>query len=139
WVLGDDGEPRVFKSPTTGDVLTGVIDAMKIAADSYRLSFTEFCAGIDRFGHGTTVGLNALLTGRAAKTAIITTEGFEDTLEIGRLRRQTSGLSEVEATDPYLRNRFKPLVPRRLVFGVDERIDATGREVAPLEEASARA
>lgn len=138
WVASDDGDIRVFKSPTTADVLSGVLDAVRLAADAYGLSFEAFCGGIARFGHGTTVGLNALLTGNAAKTAVLTTRGFGDTLEIGRLRRQTSGMNEFERTDAYLRNRIPPLVPRRLIVEIDERIDVNGRVVAPLDEAQAR-
>src|SRR5688572_33495341 len=99
WVSASDGHTRVFKTPTTQDVLGGVIDAIKLAAASYGIPFQKFCAEVERFGHGTTVGLNALLTGNAAKTAVLTTRGFGDTLEIGRLRRQTSGMNEVEFTD----------------------------------------
>jgi N-methylhydantoinase A len=138
WVCASDGSARVFKSPTTQDVLGGVSDAIRIAAESYGLAFREFCAQIERFGHGTTIGLNALLTGSAARTAVITTRGFGDTLEIARMRRQTAGLSEIEYTDAYLRNQFGPLVPRRLVVEVDERIDANGAEIAPLDESQAR-
>src|SRR5262245_7816178 len=90
WVSADGGDTRVFKSPTTRDVLGGVLDAIRLAADAYGLTFEAFCSGITRFGHGTTIGLNALLTGNAARTAVLTTRGFGDTLEIGRLRRQTS-------------------------------------------------
>ncbi|MDB5407372.1 MAG: 5-oxoprolinase [Rhodospirillales bacterium] len=138
WVAAGDGRVRVFKTPTTADVLGGVIDAMKLAAQSYALDFSEFCSGIERFGHGTTVGLNALLTGNAARTAILTTRGFGDTLEIGRLRRQTSGMNELEMTDAYLRNRLPPLVPRRCVVELDERIDVNGTVVTKLDEAQAR-
>jgi len=138
WVSADDGQTRVFKSPTTADVLGGVIDAIGLAAEAYGLSFDQFCAGIERFGHGTTVGLNALLTGNAAKTAILTTKGFGDTLVIGRLKRQTSGMNELERTDAYLRNRIPPLVPRDLVFEIDERIDVRGNIVKPLDEKQAR-
>src|SRR5882672_12111170 len=105
WVSDERGEIRVFKSPTTADVKSGVLDVLKIAAEDRGVSFEAFCADIVRFGHGTTVGLNALLTGRVAKTAILATKGFGDTLEIGRMRRQTSGQSEVELTDFTLRNR----------------------------------
>ncbi len=96
WVAASDGHTRVFKAPTSDDVLGGVIDAMEMTAESYGVTFKQFCGQIERFGHGTTVGLNALLTGNAAKTAILTTRGFGDTLEIGRLRRQSSGMSETE-------------------------------------------
>jgi N-methylhydantoinase A len=138
WVAADDGQRRVFKSPTTDDVLGGVLIAIALAADSYELSFEEFCGKIERFGHGTTVGLNALLTGNAAKTAVLTTRGFGDTLEIGRLKRQTFGMNELERTDAYLRNRIPPLVPRDLVVEIDERIDVKGSIIKPLDEEQAR-
>jgi N-methylhydantoinase A len=134
WVASGDGRSGLFKSPTTADVLGGVMNAMHLAAAHYELTFEDFCRQIVRFGHGTTIGLNALLTGRAARTAILTTRGFADTLEIGRLRRQTSGLNESEYTDAYLRNRFAPLVPRTLIHEIDERVDANGRIVTPLNE-----
>jgi len=138
WVAAADGETRVFKSPTTRDVLGGVTDAIKLAAASYEVTFEQFCAGIARFGHGTTVGLNALLTGSAARTAVLTTLGFGDTLQIGRLRRQLAGMSEIERTDAYQRNRLKPLVPRDLIIEIDERIDANGTVIKPLNEAQTR-
>jgi N-methylhydantoinase A len=138
WVASDRGRVGVFMSPTTADVLTGVLDAIGLAAAAYGLSFEQFCAAIARFGHGTTVGLNALLTGNAAATAVLTTRGFADTLEIGRLRRQTSGMNEAEWTDAKLRNRIAPLVPRRRIVEIDERIDANGRVITPLDEAQAR-
>ena len=139
WVAASDGHTRVFKAPTSDDVLGGVIDAMEMTAESYGVTFKQFCGQIERFGHGTTVGLNALLTGNAAKTAILTTRGFGDTLEIGRLRRQTSGMNETEYTDAYLRNQFPPLVHRGLVVEIDERIDVSGAVVTPLDEQQARA
>lgn len=138
WISQSAGETRVFKTPTSKDVLTGVIDALNLAAEAYELSFSDLCRQIERFGHGTTIGLNALLTGKGARTAIITTRGFADTLEIGRMRRQSSGLNEVEFTDSHLRNRFAPLVPRNLIVEVDERIDANGAVIIPLDEAQAR-
>ena len=138
WVADDTGKSQVFKSPTTSDVLGGVLDAVRLAADVYGLKFEEFCAGIEKFGHGTTVGLNALLTGRAAKTGVVTTLGFADTLEIGRIRRQTSGLSEAEVTDFFKHDRYRPLVTRDLVVEVRERIDAKGAVLIPLDEDDAR-
>ncbi len=138
WVSESSGRTHVVKTPTTKDVLSGVIDAVGIAADTFGQSFNEFCARIDRFGHGTTVGLNALLTGQAARTAILTTRGFGDTLEIGRLKRQSSGLNETEVIDSYLRNRFPPLVKRKHIVEIDERIDANGTVIKPLDEEQAR-
>src|SRR4029453_9104028 len=117
WVADGSGEARVFKAPTTADVMGGVIAALELAAQSYGLDFGDFCTRIKRFGHGTTVSLNALLTGRAASTAIVTTLGFGDTLEIGRMRRQTAGLSDTEVTDYFLNNRHLPIIPRGGIGG----------------------
>jgi N-methylhydantoinase A len=138
WVSESSGQTRVFKTSTTKDVLGGVIDAVGIAADAFGQTFNEFCSDIERFGHGTTVGLNALLTGSTAKTAVLTTEGFGDTLEIGRLKRQSTGLNETEVIDSYLRNRFAPLVHRRRIIEIDERIDANGNVIKALDEKQAR-
>ena len=139
WVADESGATRVFKTPTTKDVQTGVLDAVALAAEGFGLTVEQFCVKIERFGHGTTVGLNALLTGSGAKTGILTTRGFADTLEIGRLTRQSTGLNEHEYTDSFLRNRFPPLVPRNLIIEIDERIDVNGRVITPLDETQARA
>ena len=60
WVSASDGRTRVFKSPTTKDVLGGVLDAIRLAADSYGITFNQFCADIERFGHGFAQHVDAL-------------------------------------------------------------------------------
>ena len=116
WILASDGRSKVFKTPTTRDIISGVTDAFQLAADSFDMDMSDFCSHIERFGHGTTVGLNALLTGNAARTAVFTTAGFRDTLEIGRMKRQYAGLSELEVTDQFLRGRWPPLIDRKYIF-----------------------
>ncbi len=80
--------------------------------------------------HGTTVGTNALLERKGARTALLTTEGFEDVLEIGRQNRP--GLYQLTASRP------KPLVPRSLRFGVRERVTASGEVLVPLDRERVR-
>lgn len=138
WLRKSNGESFVCKSPTTADVVTGVINAVHLAADLAGLSTEDMCAQVSRFGHGTTVGLNALLTGRSARVALITTQGFGDVLEIGRLRRGTAGLSGLDLGDYYLRGQTPPLVPRELVVEVIERVNPQGEVVTPLDLASVR-
>lgn len=138
WLRSPDGKSYVCKSPTTQDVVTGVIDAVHLAADSVKMTPTELCSQVGRFGHGTTVGLNALLTGRTVKTGLITTRGFGDVLEIGRLRRGTAGLQGLELGDYFLRGQIPPLVPRHLVAEVDERIDRNGEVLQDLDLDSVR-
>ena len=77
--------------------------------------------------HGTTVVINALIEGKGAKTALLTTRGFRDVIEIGRCNR-------TEMYDALYR-KPRPLVPRFLRLEVSERIDADGRVVTPLAEA----
>jgi N-methylhydantoinase A len=77
--------------------------------------------------HGTTVATNALLEHKGAKTALLTTEGFEDVLHIGRQSRPKLYHFRVK--------RPEPIVPRRLRYGVPERILFTGEVVKPLAEA----
>ena len=68
--------------------------------------------------HGTTVGTNAMLEGRTARVAFITTAGFEDTIAIGRQTR--SRLYDWFAPAP------RCMAPRELRFGVPERVSAEG-------------
>lgn len=76
--------------------------------------------------HGTTVGTNALLERRGAKTALVTTAGFEDVLVIGRQARPA--LYDLHAVKP------QPLVPGNLRFGVKERVAASGEVLEELTE-----
>lgn len=76
--------------------------------------------------HGSTVATNAILERKGARVALIATEGFEDVLNIGRQTR------------PELYNLFvaprRPLVQADLVFGVPERLDATGKTLVPVDQ-----
>lgn len=136
WLSSPEGESLVCKSPTTADVYSGVINAVHLAADLVGMPTTELCSRVSRFGHGTTVGLNALLTARAAKVALITTAGFADVLEIGRLRRGTATLEGLDLGDYALRGRVPPLVPREQVYEVVGRIDSNGKIVTELDQSS---
>jgi len=83
-------------------------------------------AGIAEVLHGTTVASNTILQRRGARTALITTRGFRDVLEIGRIRMPN--MFDLSWDKP------KPLVPRRYRLEVGERIAADGSIVAPLDE-----
>ncbi|MEV4142802.1 hydantoinase/oxoprolinase family protein [Amycolatopsis sp. NPDC049691] len=83
------------------------------------------------FAHGTTVGTNALLTHRGARTGLLTTAGFRDLLELGRGRRPS--LYDLQADKP------APLVPRDLRLDVDERVRHDGRIEKAIDPAQVRA
>ncbi|MDJ0390723.1 hydantoinase/oxoprolinase family protein [Roseomonas sp. E05] len=86
---------------------------------------------VERFVHGTTVGVNTIIQRRGARLALFTTAGFTDMLELARLRMP----------DPYslFCERPEPLVPRERVFPVTERMDAEGTTLTPPERASVAA
>ena len=80
------------------------------------------------FVHGTTIATNALLERKGAPTGLVTTEGFRDTLEIGRTRRLVGGLFDIGF------QREKPVVKRRHRLEVAGRIAADGEVLTPLDE-----
>ncbi|HEX6209743.1 MAG TPA: hydantoinase/oxoprolinase family protein [Methylomirabilota bacterium] len=85
---------------------------------------------VERFIHGTTVATNAILEQKGAVTAVLTTEGFEDVLEMGRMKRSRMYDLAMDAEVPVF------LAPRRRRIGIPERLDARGRVLVPLDEAA---
>jgi len=112
---------RVFKIASTPDDPSRAIaeGLERIAAEGNSRVTIEVI-------HGTTVGTNALLQRRGARTALVTTAGFEDVIEIGRQARP----------ELYNLNAVKPpaLVPSELRFGVHERVAASGEVLERLNE-----
>ena len=126
WV-GNDGVV------TTRKVLSSQDDYSRSIRESLPGMFEERAtsgAALQEVIHGTTVATNAILEQRGANTALITTKGFRDVLELRRIRM------------PELYNWHwdKPpdLVERRQRFEVPERIDAHGGVLIPLDQAEAR-
>lgn len=83
-------------------------------------------ASVGEFVHGGTTVINAITERKGVRTALITTEGFRDVLEIGRGNRPD--LYNLQFEPP------RPFVPRRWRFEVPERMDANGQVVQPLDE-----
>lgn len=137
-VADQKGDVSIFKCQSTPDIATGVLDGLKVAADSQGLDLSGFLGRIERFGHGSTIAVNTLLQRRGAKIGLITTRGFADTLWIARMMAMTTGLSPEKWTHYRLRQRPDPLVERALVCEVDERVDFRGEVVVPLQVEAAQ-
>jgi len=122
FVVLEDGRLRVHKLATT------VRDQSRaIVAGLEEMALGRSCEMV----HGTTVATNALLERQGARTALLTTAGFRDVLEIGRQNRpQLYALSQ---------QRLPPLVPRASRFEVEERLDAHGEVITPLDDDGVRA
>src|SRR5438132_8377998 len=122
FVFEADGELRIFKlASTPDDPSRAITEGLKRIAEENdsRLSEIEVV-------HGTTVGTNALLQRRGARTALVTTAGFEDVIEIGRQARPE--LYNLNAVKP------PPLVPSELRFGVAERVASSGEILESLRD-----
>jgi N-methylhydantoinase A len=100
--------------------------AEAVLAGLQRVDLTEDSDHIE-IVHGTTVATNALLERKGARTALVTTRGFADVLQIGRQNRPE--LYNLSYSPP------PPLIPSELRFEVDERIDHTGQVLIPLDPA----
>src|SRR5438034_7997667 len=100
-------------------LVEGINAGVEKAGSDYR------SAGL--FLHGSTIAINTILERNGAKTALVTTEGFRDVYEIGRINRP-------DAYNLYFQ-KHKPLIERALCFEVKERVRADGEVVTPLDEA----
>lgn len=121
-VLDDDGKLSEFKAPSIPkDFSIGVINALSEAASAFSLSDEQFLGKTELIVHGTTAATNALITKNVARTALITTKGFRDVIEIRRsLKIETHSMYEA-FIPPY-----EPIVPRYLRFVVDEKTKRSG-------------
>lgn len=100
----------------------GVVQGINGLATAQSLAVAD----LDEMVHGCTIATNAILEGKGAKTALVTTAGFRDVLELRRIRVP-------RLYDP-LYVKPAPLSPRNLRFEVSERLDAQGNVVEPLNE-----
>ena len=126
FVFEKDHKLHLFKLPSTpSDPSQSITDGLKRICKDLGVNLRDV-----EVVHGTTVGTNALLQRRGARTALVTTKGFEDVLIIGRQARP----------ELYNLNAIKPpsLVADELRFGVAERVVASGEVIEPLEEVELR-
>ena len=118
-----------FVDQQTGEAFTGklpsTLENQSIGLIEGILRALPDFSGIDTIVHGTTVGTNALLERKGSQTGLITTEGFEDVLEMRRRDRpETWGL----------RGDYRPVIQRNLRLGAAERTLASGQIERPLDE-----
>lgn len=133
-VVDEAGELTIGKALSTPDnFAVGVLNAVRDAANSLSMASEEALLRVAKlFFHGCTVGDNTLLTRSGAKTGLITTKGFADSIFMMR-GRMTEGLTEAETAHFYALAKPEPIVPRTLVREVTERIDYKGAIIVDLD------
>ena len=118
------GALRLGKTLTTPQrLVTGIENGVGKAGSQF--------SAARMFLHGTTVAINTILERSGAKCALLTTQGFRDIYEIGRVNRP-------ESYNLFFQ-KHKPLIDRDLRFEIMERIDAQGTVLIPLDEEQVRA
>lgn len=126
--LTADGELSTCKLPSTpDDYARAVLDGIFLLARASGADPEDFT----EVSHASTVATNAILEGKGARTALVTTAGFRDVLELRRIR--------VPRLYEPLYEKPAPLVPRRHRHEVRERLDARGAVVTPMDDAEIRA
>ena len=120
----ESGELHVTKVASTPErVADAAIAGLRQAADSFEVDRRNV-----RFvAHGSTIGTNTVIERRGARTALITTRGFRDVLELGRVARPAEALYDVA------HRKARSLVPRRLRMELAERVGADGEVLAEVD------
>ncbi len=134
-VIDQQGAIIATKAPSTpGNFADGMLDAMGVAAQRLDEPFETFCANIRMLTHGTTVGTNALIQRKGARVGLITTRGHEDVMHIMRGSRGITARDIAQVVHFPESRKPDPIVPKRLICGVSERIDCFGDVIVTLNQ-----
>ncbi len=131
-VINDQGTLWTAKADTTpGSLADGVVAAVTLVADQMQVDVETLLEQTERFVNGTTVVTNNLLELSGAKTGLLTTQGFGDTLRIARI---PAG----DERDQHDQRNVPDIVDRSAIREIPERIDYSGETVVELDETALR-
>ncbi|HEX6412570.1 MAG TPA: hydantoinase/oxoprolinase family protein [Burkholderiales bacterium] len=134
------GKLLTTKVPSTPpDFSRGMMDALDAGAQALGIGLDRFCRDIAFLSHGTTVGTNTIIQKRGAKVGLITTKGHEDAIHIMRGSRGFGGRDIRKVVHFPETAKPQPIVPKRLIRGISERVDCFGEVVVKLNEDEALA
>jgi N-methylhydantoinase A/oxoprolinase/acetone carboxylase beta subunit len=139
-VLNYEGQSLIKKVPTTPyDLSVCFSKVIEEGASSVGLTIDELLPAIDMIRYSTTIALNRLIERKGPRLGLITTEGHEDVVLIGRGAQWIDGTRVAERRNLAIQKKPTPLIPRDQIVGVKERIDSRGQIVRPLDEEDVRA
>lgn len=138
-LMDESGQLTIAKAPSTPtNFAEGVIEAISRAAIKIGMDLPTLLDSITVLAHGTTVGTNTIIQRRGAKVGLITTKGHNDVIHIMRGSRGLAGQDIKLIVHIPESSKPEPLIPKRLIRGVSERIDCFGKVVVELNEDEAR-
>ncbi len=138
-LIDDSGRLTISKAPSTpGNFADGVLEALRRAAERIGLELPALLQSITMLAHGTTAGTNAIIQRRGAKVGLLTTRGHNDVIHIMRGSRGLSGQDIKLIVHIPESSKPDPIIPKRMIRGVSERIDCFGKVVVELNEDEAR-
>ena len=130
----------VAKSPTTPyDLSVGFLNVLSAGADQLGRPLGEILPQVEIVRYSTTVAMNRLIERKGPRLGLITTEGHEDAVLIGRGAQWTDGTRISERRNLAAQRKPDPLVERNMIVGVAERTDSAGAVLRPLDEGDVRA
>src|SRR5262249_19293890 len=138
-VLNFNGMPMIKKVLTTPyDLSVCFSRVIEEAASGLGLKMEELLPAIDMLRYSTTIAMNRLMERKGPRLGLISTEGHEDVVLIGRGAQWIDGTRVAERRNLAVQKKPDPLIPRDMIVGVKERIDSRGRVIRPLDENDAR-
>jgi len=139
-VLTWDTTRVVAKSPTTPyDLSVGFLNVLNEGAAQLGQPLADVLPQVEIVRYSTTVAMNRLIERRGPKLGLITTEGHEDAILIGRGAQWTDGTRIGERRNLAVQRKPVPLVERDMIVGVAERVDSSGTVLRHLDEDDVRA
>jgi N-methylhydantoinase A/oxoprolinase/acetone carboxylase beta subunit len=130
----------VAKAATTPyDLSVGFLNVLNEGAAQLGMVLTEVLPEVEIVRYSTTVAMNRLIERKGPKLGLITTEGHEDAILIGRGAQWTDGTRIGERRNLAVQHKPAPLVERDMIVGVGERVDSSGRVLRALDPEDVRA
>jgi N-methylhydantoinase A/oxoprolinase/acetone carboxylase beta subunit len=138
-VLNFNGKALIKKVPTTPyDLSVCFSRVIEEGAGALGLKIEELLPAVDMIRYSTTIAMNRLIERKGPRLGLITTEGHEDVVLIGRGAQWIDGTRVQERRNLAIQKKPDPLVPRDMIVGVKERVDSRGNVIRPLDENNVR-
>jgi N-methylhydantoinase A/oxoprolinase/acetone carboxylase beta subunit len=138
-VLNFNGKALIKKSPTTPyDLSVCFTRVIEDGAAALGMKIEDLLPAIEMIRYSTTIALNRLIEKKGPRLGLITTEGHEDVVLIGRGAQWIDGTRVSERRNLAIQKKPDPLIPRDMIVGVKERVDSSGKIIRPLDEENVR-